>query len=170
MTDMLVKLYELPDITSELAGLESRGIRIIQPMPIDRRHVLKFVDEQFRATSEGWLDECDAALLRHPITCFIAVHNVQGAAEPTERVVGFACYDGSAKGFFGPFGVDPAFRQQGIGRALLIRTLEAMLHAGYGYAIIGWAASTAYYEKAVGAMPIEGSKPGLYHRVLKAPS
>ena len=167
MTDMLVKLYELPDLEPDLKDLEARDVRIVQPMPLDRRHVLKFVDDHFRSTSEGWLDECDAALLRHPVTCFIAVERVSDAAEPKDRILGFACYDGSAKGYFGPFGVDESYRRRGIGRALLLRTLHAMKHAGYGYAIIGWASSTDYYEKAVGAVAIPDSKPGLYHRLIE---
>lgn len=167
MTDMLVKLYDLPTIDAEIAALAQQGIRIAQPMPVDRARVLEFVDVHFSTTCAGWVDECDAALLRHPVTCFIAAESRDlPSGETAERIVGFACYDGSAKGYFGPFGVDEALRRRGIGRALLVRTLEAMAHAGYGYAIVGWASSLGYYERAVGAIPIPDSKPGLYQRLL----
>ena len=33
---------------------------------------------------------------------------------------------------------------------------------GYAYAIIGWASSVDFYRKAVGAIVIEGSEPGIY--------
>ena len=33
---------------------------------------------------------------------------------------------------------------------------------GYAYAIIGWASSIDFYRRAVGAVVIEGSEPGIY--------
>ena len=33
---------------------------------------------------------------------------------------------------------------------------------GYAYAIIGWASSIDFYQRAVGAVVIEGSEPGIY--------
>ncbi|MEM7166487.1 MAG: GNAT family N-acetyltransferase [Planctomycetota bacterium] len=165
MTDMLIKLYDLPDVDAEVEGLATAGIEIRQPLALDRRHLLRFVDEHFRSTCAGWVDECDAALLRHPVTCFIAV---ESASTGTDRIVGFACYDGSAKGFFGPFGVDAEFRRRGIGRTLLVRTLEAMAHAGYGYAIAGWVSSEEYYANAVGAIAIPDSYPGIYRRMIRS--
>ena len=44
--------------------------------------------------------------------CFIATEN--------GKVIGFAFYDSSAKGFFGPIGVEPTRRGERIGQALLI--------------------------------------------------
>ncbi len=55
--------------------------------------------------------------------CFIATEN--------GKLVGFACYDSSSKGFFGPIGVDPQRRGENIGQALLVRTLTAMREYGY---------------------------------------
>ena len=37
---------------------------------------------------------------------------------------------------------------------------------GYAYGVIGWVHDTEYYRKAVGAMPIDGSEPGIYRRAL----
>jgi len=42
-----------------------------------------------------------------------------------------------------------------------------MQNDGYGYAIIGWVDDAlGFYEKAVGATIIEGSKPGIYRRMI----
>jgi predicted N-acetyltransferase YhbS len=89
-----------------------------------------------------------------PATCFIALRD--------GNVVGFACYDVTARNFFGPEGVDASMRGKGIGRALLLSALHAQRVAGYAYAIIGGVGPTAFYEKCVGATSIEGSTPGIY--------
>ena len=68
--------------------------------------------------------------------------------------------------FFGPTGVDPNERKHGIGKALLFNCLEAMKQQGYGYAIIGGVGPAEFYTKAAGAIPIEGSEPGVYRGLL----
>lgn len=54
--------------------------------------------------------------------CFVATEN--------GKITGFACYDSSAMGFFGPIGVEPTRRGEKIGQALLVRTLSAMKEYG----------------------------------------
>jgi GNAT superfamily N-acetyltransferase len=111
-----------------------------------------------------WRSECETALARMPVSCFIAtVKDEDGAS----RMVGFGCYDATAKGFFGPTGVDPEFRGRGLGKALLLACLDAMRAEGYGYAIIGGAGPVDFYAKCVGAIPIEGSAPGIYRGMLR---
>lgn len=83
-------------------------------------------------------------------------------------MTGFACYDSTLKGFFGPIGVDDSAHKKRLGSALLIRTLEAMRDAGYGYAAIGWAGPVEFFRKTVGATVIEGSEPGVYKNLVKA--
>lgn len=74
------------------------------------------------------------------------------------KLIGFACYDSSSKGFFGPIGVLEERRKENIGQALLIRTLNAMKE--YGYAIIGWVSDAEqFYRKTVGAEFIKGGNP-----------
>ena len=84
--------------------------------------------------------EVALALSQQPPTVLIAVEG--------QTLVGFACYDASARGFFGPTGVDEAARGRGIGEALLIRTLKAMREAGYGYAVIGDPGPVGFYTEA----------------------
>lgn len=84
--------------------------------------------------------------------CFIATEN--------GKILGFACFDSSAKGFFGPIGVEPGHRGKNIGQALLLRTLNAMREYGYAYAIIGWVSDAEmFYRKTVGAEYIKGGNP-----------
>ena len=40
---------------------------------------------------------------------------------------------------------------------------------GYAYAIIGNAGTLAFYTKTAGAIPIEGSEPGVYRGRLQEP-
>ncbi len=81
-------------------------------------------------------------------------------------MLGFACYDATAKNFFGPTGVDPAWRGRHIGAGLLLLALQAMADEGYGYGIIGGAGPTEFYEKIVHAQVIEGSTPGIYRNMF----
>ena len=104
------------------------------------------------------VDECHATLMRQPSTCFLA--------ERAGELLGFACFDASARGVFGPTGVAPAARGQGVGRALLLACLQAMAADGFAYAVIGWVNSEEYYRRAVGAVPIAGSEPGFYRRAI----
>ena len=86
--------------------------------------------------------------------------------KPYSLLAGFACYDATYRNFFGPTGVATDARGRGIGAALLLSCLHAMAGLGYGYAIIGGVGPAAFYEKAVGAVMIEGSKPGIYRDFL----
>ena len=82
-------------------------------------------------------------------------------------MLGFACYDSTTKGFFGPTGVDESERGRGIGKMLLMYTLYLMRLDGYGYAAIGGAGPKDFYAKATGAVVIEGSEPGVYKGMLR---
>lgn len=72
--------------------------------------------------------------------CFLVA--VQG-----ERIVGY-CQQRRER--FGPFGVDPALRSQGIGRVLLFRCLAEMLAKGFHCAWFQWTGRNAarLYERA----------------------
>ena len=98
------------------------------------------------------------AFSRLPIACFLAVDS--------GTLLGFACYDATCKNFFGPTAVDSAYRGTGVGTALLLATLSAMAADGYAYAIIGGVGPVAYYKKAVNALEIAKSTPGVYRGML----
>ena len=154
--DLLVKLYELPEAASALQKLRKRKIDVRRALAPEKKLVVDWVRKTF---TDGWACECDVAFSRSPITCFIAVE--------AGDLLGFACYDATCKNFFGPTGVATARRRGGIGKALLLASLQAMAGNGYAYAIIGGVGPVEYYKKIVHAMPIAGSTPGIYRGMLK---
>jgi len=157
MGDLLVRLYDLPDIASE-AKVKAAGVTFRRALPPERHVVTAWVGKHF---SPFWVSEVEAAMSHLPVTCWIAVRDNQ--------LLGFACHDATAKGFFGPTGVDEAARGQGIGEALLIATLRGMREAGYGYGVIGGAGPVEFYQKRLDAMVIPKSEPGIYKAMLRPP-
>ena len=153
--DMLVKLYDLPDSRAVFERLRAAEIELRRALAPEKHKVIAWVRKNF---SEAWASEADVAFSRQPVACFIAIER--------RKIVGFACHDATCPNFFGPTGVDPAARNKGIGAALLFACLEDMRHAGYGYAIIGGVGPAEFYAKAVGAVAIEGSGPGIYRGLL----
>ncbi|MBD3291298.1 MAG: GNAT family N-acetyltransferase [Armatimonadia bacterium] len=151
MADMLVRLYSLPEVDEKQKALEEDGIVVKRVQPWERSPLRRFIEDHF---SEGWADEAETALVNKPITCFVA--------QDGDRMVGFAAYECTRRDFFGPMGVDEAYRKRGIGAVLTLKCLHAMYEMGYGYAIIGAAGPTGFYEKCCGAEIIEDSKPGIY--------
>ncbi|MGN0777957.1 MAG: GNAT family N-acetyltransferase [Aristaeellaceae bacterium] len=142
--DMIVNLTRLPAMPQL-----GEGIHIRRAMAADHASILNFIRQHF---SENWVQEADAGLSALPSRCLIAVKE--------QQILGFCCWDVSALNYFGPIGVDEAARGTGIGTALLIRALEHMRDAGYGYAIIGWVSEAAdFYRKTVGAQFIPGGEP-----------
>lgn len=153
--DMLVKLYDLNyglnyDQQS-IPELRAQGIETRKPMGPEKHQLLKWVEDNF---SSGWASELDTALSNRPVSCFIAQHETS--------ILGFACYDATALGFFGPLGVIQSERGKGIGEALTKACLMDMHLKGYGYAIIGMAESQDFYKKVAGAVEIPDSSPGIY--------
>ena len=153
--DMLVKLYALPDSQPAYDRLHQAGIILRRALAPEMHKVIAWVRETF---SEAWASETEVAFSRQPVSCFIAVRE--------KHIVGFACHDATCPNFFGPTGVDPKAQKNGIGKALLFACLEDMKHEGFGYAIIGGVGPAEFYAKAVGAVAIEGSEPGVYRGLL----
>lgn len=152
MGDLLVKLYDLPDSQPKVSAVEAVGFTIKRPLSPEKKFVVDWVAEHF---SQRWASEVEMAFSVHPLTCFVAL-------DAESRLAGFACYDTSFRGFFGPTGVIESNRGQGVGTALLLTALTAMGEAGYAYAIIGYSGANEYYQNTVGAIPIEDSDPGPY--------
>jgi ribosomal protein S18 acetylase RimI-like enzyme len=154
--DLLVKLYALeprPDLDARLANA---GVTVRRALPPELGLVTDWIKERF---SVWWASEATVAFSRQPPSCFVAVKD--------GKLIGFACYDATARGFFGPTGVDEAARGDGVGHALLLASLLDMHAQGYGYGIIGGAGPVDFYVRSVGAIPIEGSVPGIYAGLLE---
>ena len=156
MQDMFVSLLDLPDSAGLYEGLRGEGVEIHRALAPDRKLVCDFVEKTFSACAVG---EAEAAFARKPVTLFVATEHGQ--------LIGFACYEATAPDFFGPSAVLESKRGRGIGKALLLRSLEAMRdELGYVYAIIGGVGPARFYEKCVGARLIPGSDPGIYRYFL----
>lgn len=160
MPDMLVKLYTLPPVQPHLDKMKERNIEIRRPIGPENYAVSKWINENF---GPDWAGEAENAFFLSPKGVYIAVRKVPGQKA---EILGFACYDATVKGFFGPTGVAEAERGQGIGVALLLATLHGMKDNGYGYGIIGGAGPVDFYKKCCGAIPIDGSSPGVYRHMV----
>ena len=155
MYDMLVNLYKLPEKIVEAEGLDKEGILFKRVLAPDKGNVLQYVINHFHY---GIANQCEIAFSNHPISCFIAIKD--------RKIIGFACYDVIAQNYFGPIGVTEKYRGMGIGKVLTLKCLYAMREDGYGYGIIGGIDNTIeFYKKAVGAILIEDSTPGIFNRM-----
>jgi predicted N-acetyltransferase YhbS len=151
MPDMLVRLYDLPDSSLYYRRADEAGVAIRRADPWDHARYRRFVEETF---GELWAVEAALAYRQSPISAFMA--------EREGRITGFAAYECTRRGYFGPTGVIPDERKRGVGGALLFRCLESMREMGYAYAIIGGVGPREYYEKVCGAFVIPGSEVGIY--------
>ena len=150
MPDLLVNLLRLPALE------EAREFNVRRAQPWEISQVRRFVSENF---SPNWADEISVGFARQPITVFIATID--------RELVGFAAYECTRRGFFGPTGVIQSARGKGIGKALALASLWALREMGYVYAIIGAAGPVRFYQKTVGAIIIPDSEPGIYTDALK---
>lgn len=151
MLDMLVKLYDLDDNWAFLKEQENIGITIRKPIGPEKLLIIDWARERF---SDAWASEIDVAISNRPQTCFVAIGK--------NDLLGFACYDATALGMFGPIGVDNLCRGKGTGRALLMACLLDMKLHGYGYAIIGQSAAPKFFADAAGAVDIPDSSPSIW--------
>lgn len=158
MVDMLVRLYDLPQGGSLRSSLAEQGITVRLCRPFEMHAAEEWIARTF---STRWVSEFQVAMAHQPCGCVIATKE--------RNVVGFACYDATARGFIGPMGVDPGLRQGGVGKALLVTALEQMRALGYAYAVIGGTGPQEFYARTVGATVIEGSDPGFYADILPEP-
>jgi hypothetical protein len=165
MADMLVKLYNIKQDIELMLLLESKGIEIKRALAPDKMKIIRFIESNAeghwpRESKESWMSECESAMSNNPPTCILAVKQ--------KTIIGFACYNATGKGFFGPTGVLIDYQKMGIGKALLIKSLLSMWEEGYGYAIIGWPSAEAigFYQKTVNAEIIPDSSPGIYSRLV----
>lgn len=152
---MIVNLLELPDSTELYKSVDGQGIILRRARAYERQSVANWVGEHF---SPKWVSEVKVAMSRQPVTCFIATKD--------KKILGFACIETTAKGFYGPTGVAEAARGTGLGKALLFKSMEALRDSGYVYGVIGGVGPREFYEKVCNAKEISGSDPGIYTDIL----
>ena len=155
--DYLVNLSVLASDPTLDQRVAKAGVTIRRALAPEYELVTDWVRRKFSA---GWASETAVSMMRQPPTCFLATSE--------QKLVGFACHESIARGFFGPTGVDEAVRGQGIGHALLLASLLDLKTMGYAYAIIGDVGPSEFYERTVGATQIPNSEPGIYAGLLKS--
>lgn len=141
MADMLVKLYNIPYSHDIEENLSKSGIRIKKALVPDRSKIIAFART---CAKDDYSDEVRAAFSNNPVTCYIATRE--------KELIGFACYEATARNFFGSMAV-----------------LESMRELGYAYAIIGWPTKSAvsFYKKCVDAIMIDEKSSGVYKRMIE---
>jgi hypothetical protein len=68
MPDMLVKLYDLPDVVPYLENLKAYGIEVRRALAPDKNKIVTWVSDTF---GDRWTGECDVAFCSKPVSCFI---------------------------------------------------------------------------------------------------
>ena len=156
MPDLLVRLYDLP-APPPSPSLAAESIAVRRAIPPERHVVTGWITRTFATPT--WVSECETAFSSLPVSVFIATRG--------NDLLGFACHDATARGFFGPTAVAEAERGKGVGEALLFATLWAMRAAGHAYAIIGGVGPVDFYRKHLDVLVIPGSDPGIYAGMLR---
>ena len=152
MPDLLVNLLRLPAVE-----LLDDKVLIRRAQPFELSVVRQFIQQNFSA---GWADETAVGFANKPVSVFIAAID--------KKLVGFAAYECTRRAFFGPTGVLESARGHGIGKALLVSSLEGLRDLGYVYAIVGGVGPVRFYQKSVGAIVIPDSEPGIYTEALSS--
>ena len=152
MPDLLVNLLKLPPVE----GQSDLTFLIRRAQPFELTPVRDFIQEHF---SVAWADEVSVGFANKPVSVYLATID--------KRIVGFAAYECTRRGFFGPTGVIEETRGRGIGKALLLSALWGLREMGYAYGIIGGAGPVRFYQEAVGAIVIPDSDPGIYTDLLE---
>jgi predicted N-acetyltransferase YhbS len=130
----------VPDRAVEVLDRHESASSVRRATPGDWPRLEDFIQTGF---TEVWTGEARLALHRDIPTIFIASRD--------ERITGFACHGVYRYDWFGPLGVDPDSRGQGLGEALLLLCLDDLAAAGVALAQIAWIGPMAFYSKTVDA-------------------
>ena len=148
--DMLIHLARMGGGAAHTGAADLR-----KPIGPEHTAVTAWVQDHF---GPGWASEVQVALGNRPVSAWFAM---QGG-----DLLGFCCYDATARGFVGPIGVVESAQRRGIGASLLRVCLADMRAAGYGYAVAGHVGAPEFFRRVAGAVEIAGSTPVLYQGVL----
>jgi len=155
--DMLVKLYGPWLDGGGPHRIHDAAVVVRKPIGAEHTTVVDWIEAQF---GRGWASEASVALANRPVSLWLA--------STGSELAGFACYDATARGFFGPIGVAESARGRGIGAALLRACLLDMRTSGYGYAIVGGVGAPDFFSRLAGAVEISDSTPGIYADQLRS--
>lgn len=151
MPDLIVSLQQLPATPTLPEGYQ------LQPAQAwDREVIVDWVRAEF---GTGWASEVANGLSGQPCRVLVARRDTE--------LLGFACFDVTFPGFFGPTGVSEAARGLGLGKALLVESLRRLQQRGYVYGFIGDAGPVDFYRNSVGAVAVPAELIGGYTDPLK---
>jgi GNAT superfamily N-acetyltransferase len=154
-SDLLIKLHDPHQLNPAMSSLDDAGIALRKPIGPDRSLLIAWAESHFPSL---WVDEIQHALGNHPVSCWLA--------QQAGNLLGFACYDATALGFFGPLGVIESAQGSGIGSALARACFHEMYLKGYRYAIIGRTQAEGFYRRIAPVVVIPDSDPGCYSETL----
>lgn len=154
--DMLVQLLKVEKADGVVEQLRGEGVVVKRASSYEMSPVVEFVEGIW---GKVWGDEVRIGFGRQPVSVFVALREGE--------VVGFCAYEVTRRNYVGPMGVVEKEKGKGVGKALLLSALDAMLEMGYAYAIIGGVGPVGFYEKACGATLIENSGSGIYTDRIK---
>jgi len=146
--DMLVPLLNLPPVAPMRERLLERGILVRRAKVWEASLLRDFIVANL---FPPWAEEAAVAFSNKPVSAFVAFEGI--------KTVGFATYECTYRGVFGPIGVDAAYRERDIATVLLHECLSSMREMGYIYAIIGQAGPRRFFEKACGALAVPEDWP-----------
>jgi len=134
-----------PAVMARASSLASEGFMVRQFELADTLPLLSFMEEHFPHWHQSLIDGLQ-----------IKLENVFVAMKGTD-VVGFAQWENpqtdppsGAPGRFGPFGVHPDLRNNGLGSVLFYQVIEQVSHRGADTLWFGWAGgrNLSFYERA----------------------
>lgn len=134
---------EAVDLVVELAALPSaQSTRVRRAAQGDRSRVLHFIEQEF---GRVWRFETNRAFENDPPSIFIA--------EERGEIIGFSAAEANNRGLgsYGPAGVRSDHRKTGIGRDLLLASMNDLRERGYARSIVPWAAAIPFYERVAQA-------------------
>jgi ribosomal protein S18 acetylase RimI-like enzyme len=117
------------------------GFEISRARRADREEILAFM----RTYWPAWEAEVMVCFSNRPISLLMVLHS--------GKIVGFVAYEcnNRGRGTFGPIGMVPELRGQGIGRVLLLHCLTDMRERGFTTAIVPWVGPIEFYSATVDA-------------------
>ena len=153
-----LEIFQAPS-PEEIFSPDKKNYAVRRAKPEDADAFARYC---LRDWTANWKEETSQGLTHDPVSLFLAVlprvgktrsspHSPQTPGE--EEIVGFASYEtGQCLGTFGPTGVSPGHRGNGLGRRLLYATLADMQALGRRSAQIGWVGPVDFYHRAAGAV------------------
>jgi GNAT superfamily N-acetyltransferase len=126
-------------ISMAYGDLERRGVEIRLATPEEKETVNDWV---MKSSGFNWSFEASRAIGR--------VGSGVWLAEEGKEIVGFSVFGALEYHWFGPIGVAQERRKEGLGSALLFKTLESMKSLGIPRAIIPWTGHLFFYSQIPG--------------------